>query len=123
MQLSIIIVNWNVKDLLQKNLESIFKYTQDLDFEVIVVDNHSKDYSIAMISSKFPQVHIIANNQNLGFAKANNLGLELARGEYVLFMNPDMELTQNSFKTLYDYMENNKDVECCACTLKYPDGH
>jgi len=122
MQLSVIIVSWNVKDLLDKNLESIFKFTKDLDFEVIVVDNTSTDGTVPMIANKYPQVELILNNQNLGFAKANNQGLEIAKGNYILFMNPDMELVENSFKILFDYLENNKDIGIVGCTLKYGDG-
>ncbi len=122
MQLSIIIVNWNVKDLLRKNLQSIFKLTQGLEFEVIVVDNASKDGSVAMVMSEFPRVNLIASNENLGFAKGNNLALEQVTGKYVLFMNPDMELTENSFKVLIDWMELNLKIDLGTCQLTYPDG-
>ena len=120
MQLSIIIVNWNVKDLLRKNLQSIFNLTQGLSFEIFVVDNASKDGSAQMVASEFPQVNLIASNQNLGFAKANNLGLEQAQGKYVLFMNPDMELKENSFKSLFDWMEANPKIDMGTCQLVYP---
>ncbi|MCX6740029.1 MAG: glycosyltransferase family 2 protein [Candidatus Parcubacteria bacterium] len=122
MQLSIIIVSWNVKDLLRKNLQSIFKLTQGLDFEVFVVDNASKDGSVQMVASEFPKVNLIASNQNLGFAKANNLALEQAQGKYILFMNPDMELVENSFKVLVDWLEASPKVEMATCQLIYPDG-
>lgn len=122
MDLSIIIVNWNVKDLLRKNLQSIFKLTEGLEFEVIVVDNASKDGSVQMVMSEFSQVNLIVSNQNLGFAKANNLGLEQASGKYVLFMNPDMELKENSFKILFDWLENNSAIDLATCQLIYPDG-
>ncbi|MCX6744128.1 MAG: glycosyltransferase family 2 protein [Candidatus Parcubacteria bacterium] len=122
MQLSIIIINWNVKDLLRKNLQSIFKLTQGLEFEVFVVDNASKDGSVAMIMSEFPQVNLIASNENLGFAKGNNLALEQATGKYVLFMNPDMELKENSFKILVDWMGLNSKIDLGTCQLIYPDG-
>jgi GT2 family glycosyltransferase len=122
MQLSIIIVNWNVKDLLRKNLQSIFKLTENLDFEVIVVDNASKDGSVQMVAAEFPKVNLIASNQNLGFAKANNLGLEQATGKYVLFMNPDMELKENSFKILIDWLNQNPQIDMATCQLIYPDG-
>jgi GT2 family glycosyltransferase len=121
MQLSIIIVNWNVKDLLRKNLQSIFKLTDGLEFEVIVVDNASKDGSVQTVASEFPKVNLIASNENLGFAKANNLGLEQARGKYVLFMNPDMELVENSFKILVDWFNANSNIDLGTCQLVYPD--
>jgi len=122
MQLSVIIVNWNVKDLLRKNLQSIFKLTQGLEFEVIVADNASKDGSAQMVAQEFPQVNLIVSNQNLGFAKANNLGLEQTQGKYVLFMNPDMELKENSFKILFDWLEANPKIDLGTCQLVYPDG-
>ena len=122
MQLSIIIVNWNVKDLLRKNLQSIFQLTQGLEFEVFVVDNASKDGSVPMVAQGFPQVNLIASNQNLGFANGNNLALEQAQGKYVLFMNPDMELKENSFKILFDWLESNPKIDLGTCQLIYPDG-
>ncbi|MCX6745076.1 MAG: glycosyltransferase family 2 protein, partial [Candidatus Parcubacteria bacterium] len=122
MQLSVIIVNWNVKDLLRKNLQSIFKFTQGLEFEVFVVDNASKDGSVQMVIQEFPQVNLIASNENLGFAKGNNLALEQATGKYVLFMNPDMELKENSFNVLVDWMESNTKIDLGTCQLIYPDG-
>lgn len=122
MQLSIIIVNWNVKDLLAKNLHSIFKLTEGLEFEVIVVDNASKDGSVAMVAAEFPKVNLIASNENLGFAKGNNLALEQAIGKYVLFMNPDMELEENSFKILFDWLETNPKIDVATCQLVYPGG-
>jgi hypothetical protein len=122
MDLSIIIVNWNVKDLLRKNLQSIFTLTEGLESEVIVVDNASKDSSVQMVAAEFPKVILIASNRNLGFAKANNLGLEQANGKYVLFMNPDMELVENSFKILFDWLEKNPQIDMGTCQLIYPDG-
>lgn len=122
MDLSIIIVNWNVKDLLRKNLQSIFKFTQGLEFEVFVVDNASKDGSVQVVMQEFPQVNLIASNENLGFAKGNNLALEQATGKYVLFMNPDMELQENSFKLLIDWLQANPQIDLGTCQLVYPDG-
>ena len=122
MDLSIIIVSWNVKNLLRKCLQSIFAKTQSVDFEVIVVDNASQDYSAQMVSREFPQVNLIVSNLNLGFAKANNLGLEYAQGNYVLFMNPDMELVENSFPKLLALMNSNQQIALSTCQLIYPDG-
>lgn len=122
MDISIIIVNWNVKDLLRKNLQSIFKFTQDLEFEVFVVDNASKDGSVQMVAKEFPQVNLVASNENLGFAKANNLALEQAQGKFVLFMNPDMELQENSFKILVGWLETNPKIDMATCQLIYSEG-
>ncbi|MDD5341183.1 MAG: glycosyltransferase family 2 protein [Patescibacteria group bacterium] len=121
MDLSIIIVNWNVKDLLRKCLQSIYKKTQGLEFEVFVVDNASKDNSIQMVLKEFPQATLIASNVNLGFARANNLALEQARGKYILFMNPDMELVENSFPKLIELMDKDPKIALSTCQLIYPD--
>lgn len=121
MQLSIIIVTWNVKDLLKKCLHSIYQHTQGIDFEIIVIDNASKDNTVLMIVQEFPEVKVIASNQNLGFAKANNSGLEHAQGKYILFMNPDMELTENTFAKMINLMEQDPKIGLSACQLMYPD--
>lgn len=121
MDLSIIIVSWNVKNLLKKCLQSIYDQTTGLDFEIIVIDNASADGSAQMVLEKFPRVDLIASTENLGFAKANNLGLEQAQGNFVCFMNPDMELVENSFKTMHDLMVNNKKTGLATCQLVYPD--
>ncbi len=89
MQLSIIIVNYKVRFLLEQCLHSVQKAIEGLDAELIVVDNHSMDESISYLSPLFPRVRFISNNENLGFAKANNEALFLCTGEYVLFLNPD----------------------------------
>jgi len=89
MDLSIIIVNWNVKDLLEKCLTSIYQETQDIDFEVIVVDNASADGSVEMVKKKFPQAKLITNKENKWFAGGNNQGLQMARGDLILLLNPD----------------------------------
>jgi GT2 family glycosyltransferase len=122
MDLSIIIVNWNVKDLLQKCLQSIYEKTQGIEFEIFVVDNASNDNSAQMVLKEFPQVTLIASNINLGFAKANNLALEQASGKYVLFMNPDMELIENSFPELIELMDKDSKIALSTCQLIYPDG-
>src|SRR3989338_11675436 len=115
MDLSVIIVNWNTKKLLEDCLKSIYKYTkprsfvrqsrtkddddreEGVDFEVIVIDNGSEDGSPQMVKNKFPQVKLIPNKENLGFTKANNQGIKIAKGKYILLLNSDTYLTENSF--------------------------
>jgi len=102
MDLTIVIVNWNTKRLLEDCLYSIYKFTKGVKFETIVIDNGSKDGSVQMMSKKFPQVKLIPNKDNLGFTKANNQGIKAAKGEYVLLLNSDTYLTENSLKKLVE---------------------
>ncbi len=95
--LSIIIVNYNVKYFLAQCLYSVQKAIEELDAEVIVIDNNSTDESVAWLQPKFPWVIFVANQQNTGYAKANNQGWRLAKGEYVLFLNPDTILSEDTF--------------------------
>lgn len=95
--LSIIIVNWNVKALLRECLSSIYEKTSAITFEIIVVDNASSDGSVEMVRIEFPQVKLLANCENLGFARANNLALPSTVGEYLGLLNPDTVLINNAF--------------------------
>ena len=112
MDISIIIVNWNTKKLLEDCLKSIYKFTQGIKFEVIVVDNASKDGSVQMVEKKFPKVVLIQNKDNLGFTKANNQGIKAAKGEYIALLNSDTYLIENAFKKLLETAKskNNKAV-------------
>lgn len=89
MDVSIIIVNYNTKDLTCNCLKSVFEQTEDIDFEVIVSDNGSTDGSVEMIKTEFPQVVLIENRVNLGFGAANNRGLKLAKGKYIFGSIPN----------------------------------
>ena len=102
MDLSVIVVNWNTKKLLENCLASIFKFTKGISFEMIIVDNGSTDGSQALVKEKFPQVKLILNKSNLGFTKANNQGMKVAKGQYILLLNSDTYLIENSFKKLLD---------------------
>ena len=107
MQVSIIIVNYNTKELLYNCLKSIYKYTKDIDFEIIVSDNGSTDNSISMLKTEFPQVVIVDNGKNLGFGAGNNKGLEIAKGKYIFYLNSDTLILNNAVKIFYDYFEAN----------------
>lgn len=96
--LSIIIVNYNVAYFLEQCLNSVFRSKGIESFEVIVVDNRSSDNSVAMVRQKFPQVLLIANEENLGFSKANNQGIEISKGEFVVLLNPDTVVEESSFE-------------------------
>lgn len=107
--LSIIIVNYNVAYFLEQCLNSVFQSKGIQAFEVIVVDNRSSDNSVAMIRQKFPQVQLIINQENLGFSKANNQGIEISKGEFVVLLNPDTVVEESSFeKTLAAFQSDAK---------------
>lgn len=111
MDVSIIIVNYNTKELTKNCLTSIYEHTCDIDFEVIVSDNGSTDGSIEMIRTEFPQIVLIENKTNLGFGAANNRGLKKAKGKYIFYLNSDTVLLNNAVKMFFDYWENSPEKE------------
>src|SRR3970040_1259838 len=115
MLLSIIIVSFNVAELLVKCLESIEKYSKGVEKEVFVVDNYSADNTVARVRKDFPNVTLIANKKNLGFSKANNQALKKAKGDYLLVLNPDTELKQGTLPKMIDFMRKNKDITVSTC--------
>lgn len=122
MDISVIIVNYNVKDFLHNALVSIFKALKGLKGEVFVVDNASDDGSAEMIRKSFPRVRLIENSSNVGFAKANNQALTRARGKYLLLINPDTVVQEGTFRTLIKFFQENHDVGMVGCKILNPDG-
>ena len=122
MVLSICIVSWNTVDLLSQCLSSIFAYTENLEFEVIIVDNGSTDGTLNMIKNDFPQCKLIESAENLGFTKANNLAVQHARGKYILYLNPDTELVSNSPEKMVHFLENNPNYGAIGPKLTLADG-
>lgn len=110
MQLSIIILNYNVKYFCDVCLQSVLAATKNLDAEVILVDNASIDGSIDWIAKQFPQVKRIVNNENTGFPKGNNIGVAQAKGEYVCILNPDTIVAEDTFVKALSFMEENNQV-------------
>lgn len=106
---SIVIISWNMKQLLQTCLESIYKFTKDIDFEIIVIDNNSGDGTYEMVKVMFPGVEIIRNQENRGVAPARKQGMEISKGKYILILDADTELIENSICSLYKFIEENKD--------------
>lgn len=121
MKLSIVIVSWKVKELLSECVESIYRETQNIDFEVFVVDNNSQDGTVEMLKQDFPQVNLIANKTNNGFARANNQAIDKARGEYVLLLNPDTKILDQALEKVVEYMDQTRDCGVCGCNLLNPD--
>ena len=111
MDVSIIIVNYNTCEITKNCLTSIYEKTKEINFEIIVSDNGSKDGSIEMIRTEFPEVSLIENNANLGFGTANNRALAVAKGKYVFYLNSDTILLNNAVKIFFDHWENAVDKD------------
>jgi GT2 family glycosyltransferase len=120
--LSIVIVNWNTRDALRNCLASLFEQSRSLTLEVIVVDNASADDSLDMLKADFPQVRIIANTINLGFARACNQGMRAARGRLLLLLNSDTYVRDDVIARMATYLLSRPDVAMAGCQLQYPDG-
>ena len=125
LDVSIIIVNYNTKELIFNCLESIFSHTNGITFEVIVSDNGSSDGSIEMLKKDFPKVILIENGKNLGFGSANNKALEIAKGKYVFYLNSDTILLNNAVKIFFDYFESHAELNIggLGCNLQDKNGN
>ena len=124
LKLSVIIVNWNVKGLLEECLESLHAETalKSRDYEVLVVDNHSSDGSTQMVRNRYPDVRLIVNQENIGFARANNQALGLCRGEYLLLLNPDTVVRPGAVDRILEYAQAHPDAGIIGCRLLNMDG-
>ncbi len=122
MDLSIIIVNWNSKEYLRKCVGSILAETRGLEFEITVIDSASFDGSEEMVRKEYPQVKFIQSRENLGFAKSNNLALQAAGGEFVLFLNPDTEIVGASINLLYTALKSLPNAGAVGGKLLNSDG-
>jgi len=120
--LSLIIVSYNAADLLRRCLRSVFAHPPAVPFEVIVVDNASTEGNVDLVRREFPQVRLIVNEANLGFAAANNQGLRTCRGEFILLLNPDTEVPPGALTTLYQTMAAHSEVGVLGCQLLLPSG-
>jgi len=109
-ELSIIIVNWNVADLLLNSIQSIVQNAPTMEYEIIVVDNNSSDDSLSRLEVQYPFVKVIANKENLGFGKANNQGIEIATGSYILLLNPDTIIIKDSLQKMMNVIEDNSEI-------------
>lgn len=121
LDLSIIIVNWNALDYLQECIASIQQFISGIEYEIIVVDNASTKGDVDSLLSLFPEVILVKNRQNLGFARANNLGFLQAKGTYVLFLNPDTKLVGPAINRLLERMELLPDAGIVGCRQVDPD--
>ena len=110
MKLSIIIVNYNVKYFLEQCLHSVQKGCNGLDAEIFVVDNDSVDGSVKMVREKFPEVHLIENKENKGFSAANNQAIRRSKGDYILLLNPDTIVEDDTLRKVVDFMDQHPDA-------------
>lgn len=123
MKLSVIIVNYNVTQLLRSCLQSLQKYIQEIDYEVIVIDNASTDNSWGDLIPEFPNVYFISSTTNGGFAKANNKAVQMAKGEYILLLNPDTELEGFYMKELLEFAKAQPSFGCLGVRMHDAEGH
>jgi len=121
-RLSIIIVNWNTRNLLAQCLQSLYANPPDGEFEVWVVDNASTDGSVQMVREQFPQVRLIENSENAGFAWANNQAIRRSSGRHLLLLNPDTEIWPGAPETLVRFMEEYPQAGAAGARLLNPDG-
>ncbi len=122
MKLSIIIVSWNVKDDLLRCMASLTDNPPSVPFEPIIIDNMSTDGTAEAVKDAHPEVTLVANTDNRGFAAANNQGIDLSSGQYILFLNPDTIIHPGSLDILIEFLDNNPDVGACGPKLLGDDG-
>ncbi len=121
MNLSIVIVTWNSQEFIRNCLDSIFLSQVNFSSEVIVVDNNSSDETAKTVEQLYPQVNLIQNKKNSGYAKGNNQGIEESRGEYILLLNPDTQVLEDSLSLMYRFMEENPNTGALGPKLLNPD--
>ena len=120
MKLSVIILNYNVRYFLEQCLLSVQQATSDISAEIIVVDNDSVDDSAEMVQARFPSVRFIKNAENVGFSRGNNIGVAVAKGEYLCLLNPDTAVSENVFQHCIQFAESNPEMG--ALGVQYVDG-
>lgn len=122
LRISVIIVNYNVKDYLEQALVSLQRALGNISHEIFVVDNASVDGSMEHVRQRFPGVKLIESEENLGFGRANNLALKQARGEFIVMINPDTVVQEDTFEKLLTFFEKQPDASAATCKIINPDG-
>ena len=123
MKLSVVILNYNVRYFLEQCIRSVQKATEHWDAEIIVIDNASKDDSCQMVKTLFPKVVLIENQENVGFSKANNQAVAVAKGEYVCILNPDTAVSEDTFRKAVEYYESIENIGALGVYLMDGTGH
>lgn len=121
LDLSIVIVSWNTREITRECLESVYRQTRGIHFEVIVVDNASEDGSAQMVAAQFPQVVLICSPSNVGFAAANNLGFKVAKGRYILLLNSDTVVLDGALQRTLEYADSRDDLGIVSCKVLNKD--
>ncbi|MBA7606550.1 hypothetical protein ES703_13700 [subsurface metagenome] len=120
-EVSVVVVNWNTQDILRDCLISIYEQCGEIDLEVIVIDNASTDGSVEMVKKDFPQVTLIENSQNRGFAAANNQGIAISKGRYVLLLNSDTVVLDNAIAKTAAFADSHPEAAVVGCRVLNPD--
>ena len=121
-KLSIVILSYNTRELLRNCLKSIWKHKDEADLEIIVSDNGSKDGSDEIVKEEFPEVILIENKKNLGFAAGNNKAKDLVKGQYVLILNSDTEIRKSTLKETIRYLDEHQAIGALTCKVVLPSG-
>lgn len=122
MKLSVIIVNYNSFALTSDCIRSVIQFTKGLDYEILLVDNASKECDASRFLGEFPRIKLIKSDTNGGFARGNNLGIERSEGEYILLLNSDTVLTENSLAKCLEFFQSHGETGVLGCRMIYPDG-
>ncbi len=123
MNLSVITVTWNSEKQIARQIRSVEAGCKNISHEQFVVDNNSTDSTVEILEKNFPQIKLLRNKQNIGFAAANNQAARLARGDFFLFLNPDMQVSEGSLNIMLDWMKNHPDVGLASCKLVDEHGY
>lgn len=119
---SVVIVNYNVREFLEQAMRSVERASSGLNVEIFVVDNNSSDGSVEMVRNRFPKVHLISNTTNTGFAKANNQAIRIASGKYLLILNPDTIIQEDTLSSLVSFMDTHPEAGAVGCKILNADG-
>ena len=122
MKLSVVIVSYNVRELLTACIDSVVKASEGIDAEVFVVDNKSADDTVEVIGRDYPWVHLINNKENLGFSKANNIAIRQSEGEYVLLLNPDTVVAEGTLRGVVEFMDQHPEAGGAGVRMHNADG-
>lgn len=122
MKLSVVILSYNVSALLKKAIQAVYHTYKEKDLQIIVVDNASSDNSVAMVKKNFPKVDLVISKENTGFAKGNNLARKVAKGDVVLFLNPDTEVQENAIEKCLEILNLRKELGAITCKVMLPNG-